>query len=145
MAPTPTVDVIIENGDEIVLVRRKRNPFKKMLALPGGFLDNDERVEQAAIREAEEETSLIVRLKEILGVYSDPKRDPRKHTVTTVFIAEPVQGQLEAGRDVMEAKWFTLEKLNPDELAFDHAKILTDYALWKKTKRTFWSSLEVSK
>lgn len=138
--PIPTVDAIIEKNDKIVLVKRRNKPFKNMFALPGGFVEYGETVEKAAIREAEEETGLKVRLKDILGVYSDPKRSPEKHTLAIVFVAEPVGGKLKADTDTIEAKWFNLKNIDLKNLAFDHAKILKDYLKWKKEKRTFWSS-----
>jgi len=108
--------------------------------LPGGFVEYGETVENAAIREAEEETGLKVRLKEILGTYSDPKRSPIKHTLAIVFIAKPIGGKLRADTDVSEAKWFKLKDIDFKNLPFDHAKILKDYLRWKKKKGTFWSS-----
>ncbi len=84
--PTPTVDIIIEEASRILLIKRKNEPFKDHLALPGGFVNEGEKVEDAAKREAQEETSLVVDLIDILGVYSDPKRDPRGHNMSTVFI-----------------------------------------------------------
>src|SRR5262245_22944104 len=84
--PVPTVDIIVENECQILLIRRKYDPFKDYLALPGGFVNEGERVEDAAKREAREETSLDIELRDILGVYSDPKRDPRGHIMSTVFV-----------------------------------------------------------
>jgi ADP-ribose pyrophosphatase YjhB (NUDIX family) len=84
--PTPTVDVILERDSNILMVRRKNDPFKDHLSLPGGFVNEGETVEDAMKREALEETSLEVHPIDILGVYSDPTRDPRKHIVTTVFV-----------------------------------------------------------
>jgi len=126
--PTPTVDIIIEaptpSGENgIVLIERKNFPYG--WALPGGFVDYGERVEDAAVREALEETSLNVRLKKLLGVYSDPRRDPRRHTVSVVFIAE-ANGLPQARGDAKGIGVFTREQL-PQPLAFDHAEILADY------------------
>ncbi|MCS7105731.1 MAG: NUDIX hydrolase [Candidatus Aenigmarchaeota archaeon] len=137
------VDAIVEKGNKILLITRASEPFKGMLALPGGFVEEGERVEQALIREVEEETSIVVKPKEILGVYSDPERDPRGHTVSIVFVAEVAGGELEAGGDAEEVDWYELKKINLKNLAFDHARILKDYNKWLKKKRTFWSSLEV--
>lgn len=136
--PIPTVDAIIEKNNKIVLIKRKNKPFKNMFALPGGFVEYGETVEQAAIREAEEETGLKIKIKDILGVYSNPKRNPLKHTIAIVFIAEHIGGNLKAGTDTSEAKWFGLKEI--ENLAFDHAKILKDYIKWKEEKGTFWSS-----
>ena len=122
--PYPTVDIIIEMGDGgVVLVKRKNPPFG--WALPGGFVDYGESLEDAAIREAKEETSLDITLKSQFHTYSDPQRDLRKHTVTTVYIAKS-SGQPIACDDAQETGIFTKEKL-PHPLAFDHEKILRDY------------------
>ena len=126
--PIPTVDIIIEikkkNGQEgIILIRRKNPPHG--WALPGGFVDYGESLEEAAVREAKEETSLDVRLKRQLRTYSDPKRDPRKHTISTVFVAT-AQGEPKAQDDAQDIKIVTKEELD-FSLAFDHRKILADY------------------
>ncbi|MEF3168503.1 MAG: NUDIX hydrolase [Deltaproteobacteria bacterium] len=126
--PVPTVDVIIEVEGGIVLVRRKNPP--PGWAIPGGFVDYGERVEEAAIREALEETGLSVRIQSLLGVYSDPARDPRLHTISTVFTAR-AQGSPRAGDDAAEVAVFPVDRL-PDEMAFDHRRILHDYAASRK-------------
>ena len=138
--PIPTVDIIIEKDDQIVLITRKNEPFKGKLALPGGFADEGELIEDTAKREAKEETSLDVELKEILGVYSIPDRDPRGHMMATVFIAEPKNGTVKGGDDAVAAAWFKIDEKILNELSFDHKKIVTDYLKWKKKKRTFWST-----
>ncbi|MDI6798949.1 MAG: NUDIX hydrolase [Candidatus Aenigmarchaeota archaeon] len=140
--PIPTIDTIIEKNGKIVLVKRKNKPFEGKLALPGGFVELGETVEHAAVREAFEETGLRVKLKEILGVYSHPKRNPLLHTLTVVFIADPTSGKVRADSDVSEAKWFELKDIDFKNLAFDHAKILKDYMNWKKKKGTYWSGKE---
>jgi 8-oxo-dGTP diphosphatase len=123
-APRPTVDVIIEAGGGIVLVRRKNPP--PGWALPGGFVDGGESVATAARREAREETGLDVELVELLGVYSDPGRDPRGlFTISTVFIGR-ADGEPKGGDDAAEARIFPVEALPPD-IAFDHPVILGDY------------------
>ncbi len=124
--PDVAVDVVIElvdrPGRPVVLVRRGRPPPGH--ALPGGFVDIGETVEHAAVREAREETGLEVTLGELLGVYSDPARDPRGHTVSIVYLAtasgEPVAGDDAAGIVVADPA-------APPPLAFDHARILADY------------------
>lgn len=120
--PVPTVDIIIESGGGIVLIKRKNPPFG--WALPGGFVDYGESFETAARREAKEETGLDVELIRQFHTYSDPDRDPRQHTASTVFIAR-AEGTPKAGDDAAEARIFTSDDLPP--LAFDHAKILDDY------------------
>lgn len=138
--PIPTIDAIIEKDRKIVLVKRNKQPFKGLWAIPGGHVDYGETVENATIREAEEETGLKIRLKEILGVYSRPDRNPEKHTMATVFVAEVVGGELKSGSDAADAKWIPIDEINFDNLAFDHSQILRDYIKWKKEKGTYWSS-----
>ena len=121
--PLPTVDLIIRKGDRVVLIRRRYPPHG--WALPGGFVDIGESLEEAALREGREETSLDIRLVRQFHSYSDPARDPRRHTVTTVFVAEG-EGELRAADDAAEAGVFGRESL-PEPLAFDHAQILEDY------------------
>lgn len=125
--PSLTVDTIIrlldKPGNPIVLIERKYPPFG--WAIPGGFVDIGETVEAAAIREAKEETCLDVTLTGLLGVYSDPSRDPRGHTVSLIYMAE-AHGEPRAEDDAKAVKWWNLNDL-PAELAFDHAKILADY------------------
>ncbi|HJU34975.1 MAG TPA: NUDIX hydrolase [Nitrososphaera sp.] len=140
--PTPTVDVILERDSNVLMIRRKRDPFKDCLALPGGFVNEGETVEDAIKREAMEETSLEVHPIDILGVYSDPTRDPRKHIVTIVFVGIVVGGEIKAGDDAASAQWMKLVDIDhqQNQLAFDHAQILRDYRLWKSSGGTFWST-----
>jgi len=121
--PFPTSDIIIEHKGGIVLIKRKNSP--KGWALPGGFVDYGESLESAAIREAREETGLKVKLIRQFHTYSDPGRDQRRHTITTVYVAEG-KGSLKAGDDAERAGVFKKQKL-PSPLAFDHRKILNDY------------------
>jgi 8-oxo-dGTP diphosphatase len=121
--PAPTVDVVIAlPGDRVVLVRRKHPP--PGWALPGGFVDAGERLEAAAVREAKEETGLEVTLVELLYVYSDPRRDPRRHTVSTVFIGT-ADGEPQGADDAAQARAFSWSAL-PSPIAFDHGEILAD-------------------
>jgi 8-oxo-dGTP diphosphatase len=129
--PLLTVDIIIELPDGIVLIERKNTPHG--WALPGGFVDYGESVESAAVREAKEETSLDVVLTEQFYTYSDPTRDARHHTVSTVFIAT-AQGVPRGADDAKLASVFQEDRL-PAPLVFDHAKILRDYFLFKKNGR----------
>lgn len=126
--PSPTVDIIIEIGEKIVLIERKNPP--PGWALPGGFVDYGESFEDAARREAQEETGLLVQLVRQLHTYSHPKRDARQHTASTVFIAT-ASGTPVAADDAQKAQLFTLDEL--PALAFDHALILADYGRYKKT------------
>ena len=121
--PFPTVDIIIEVEGGIVLIERKNPPHG--WAIPGGFVDYGETVEAAAVREAREETGLVVKLTGLLGVYSDPSRDPRSHTISTVFVASAT-GRPVADDDAANAGVFTEDTL-PGDIAFDHREILRDY------------------
>jgi 8-oxo-dGTP diphosphatase len=128
--PTPTVDCIIElSGNRIILIRRAKPPLG--WALPGGFVDEGEPLHAAAAREAREETGLTVEVIEQFFTYSDPKRDPRKHTVSTVYIVR-AQGEPQGGDDAAEARAFPVDAL-PQELCFDHGTILADYLSYKRT------------
>ena len=121
--PYLTVYIIIEIGTGIVLIERRNPPLG--WALPGGFVDYGETLEQAAIREAHEETALSIQLVEQFHTYSDPSRDPRHHTVSTVFIAK-ANGTPTGGDDARKAAIFDLTEL-PLSLVFDHATIMEDY------------------
>lgn len=127
VTPLLTVDVVIELADRpgrpIVLIERRHPPAG--YALPGGFVDVGETVETAAVREAREETGLEVRLTRLLGVYSDPARDPRGHTVSVVYVGE-ARGEPRAGDDAGGV--LVCDPTCPPPLAFDHARILRDYA-----------------
>lgn len=124
--PTPTVDVVIYHPQHgVVLIERKNIPFG--FALPGGFIDEGESAEAGALREMREETSLEVELVGLLGVYSDPTRDPRQHTLGVVYVGRTAHPeQLCAGDDAASAAFFNLDVL-PVSLAFDHLKIVEDF------------------
>lgn len=130
--PIIAADIIIELLDQpgrpIVLIERKNPPHG--WAIPGGFVDVGETLEHAAVREAEEETGLQVKLKALLGNYSDPKRDPRGHTVTAVYVAE-AHGMPKGGDDARHAQAF--DPLKPPTLVFDHALVLADYRRFRET------------
>jgi 8-oxo-dGTP diphosphatase len=129
-SPLPTVDIIIEvAGGGIVLIERKNFPHG--WALPGGFVDYGESLESAAVREAEEETSLQVQLIEQFYTYSDPNRDSRHHTISAVYIAT-AQGVPKAADDAKTAKVFVAGQL-PQPIVFDHSQILRDYFAYKQT------------
>ena len=127
--PIPTVDVVILCADEVVLVRRRNPPLG--WALPGGFVEEGETLETAAAREALEETGLRVRLREQFFSYSDPARDPRQHTVTTVYLGEAA-GEPRGGDDAAEARLWRWDGL-PEALCFDHGRILRDVRRYLET------------
>jgi ADP-ribose pyrophosphatase YjhB (NUDIX family) len=127
--PLVTVDIIIEYRDGIVLIERKNEPYG--WAIPGGFVDVGETLETAAVREAREETSLDVELRELFYAYGNPARDRRGHTVSIVYIGE-ASGNLRAADDAKGAGVFSQENL-PDRIAFDHRKILADYFTFVQT------------
>jgi len=145
--PTPIVDVIIEEDAQILLVTRKKEPYKNHLVLPGGFVNDGEKVEDAAKREVQEETSLNVDLIDILGVYSDPGRDPRGHNMSTVFIGrgnhKSDKIKAIANDDAAALEWINIETVEDKRLGFDHRRIISDYKRWRKFGGTFWSSKHV--
>ncbi len=126
--PLVTVDIIIEINGGIVLIERSNTPYG--WALPGGFVDYGESLESSAIREAKEETSLDIKIEEQFHTYSDPDRDPRHHTVTTVFIAKGV-GSPKAADDAKNVSILNETNL-PYPIVFDHGKIVSDYFRYKK-------------
>lgn len=131
--PAATVDLIVEEAGEILLIKRKRNPFRGYWALPGGFLNcGKENLEQAGIRELKEETRLRARTRDLrlIGVYSDPGRDPRGHIISHAYHVTRYRGKPRAADDAKEYAWFDLDAL--PRLAFDHKKIISDYKSWRK-------------
>lgn len=124
--PLPTVDILVHHPARGVLLIERANPPHGW-ALPGGFIDYGESAEAAAVREAREETGLDVVLTDLLGVYSAPDRDPRQHTLSVVYLAEAFDlSALKADDDARDARFFPLAAL--PELAFDHGRILQDFA-----------------
>jgi ADP-ribose pyrophosphatase YjhB (NUDIX family) len=138
VCPPVAADVIVEIADKIVLIERKNFPFG--WAIPGGFVDFGETVEEAAVREAREEISLEVELCALLGVYSRPDRDPRGQTVTVVYIAR-TSGNPTASDDAQKVGLFDPAS-PPSPLAFDHSEILADYRQFLRTGQqpTPWRS-----
>ncbi len=128
--PGLTVDIIIETRKGIVMIKRKNPPYG--WALPGGFVDIGETIEQAAVREAKEETNLEVTIDGFLGIYSNPKRDPRNHNVSIVFLAiDDLTSEIKAADDAIEIREANgFEQLKYGDIVFDHAEIITD---WLKT------------
>ena len=131
--PYPTADCIIyDEAQGIVLIERKNEPHG--LALPGGFVETGESVEHAAIREMKEETGLDVELLGVLGVYSDPSRDPRSHTLTVTFVAKAQDiGMLQAGDDASNAKFYALSSI--PKLCFDHNIAVAQFIQYLKGER----------
>ena len=126
-SPYLTVDaVIICEDDSTVLIKRKYDPYKDSWALPGGFVEWGETVESAVVREVKEETGLEVEIIKLVGVYSDPKRDPRGHTVTICYLTRRINGNLKADTDASTAQHFKKDEILKLKLAFDHDTILKD-------------------
>jgi 8-oxo-dGTP diphosphatase len=129
--PSITVDTVIfnessEKNKKFVLIKRENEPFKDCWAIPGGFVEYGETVEDAAIREAKEETGIGIKLKRLFNVYTKPDRDPRGHTITIVYIATGNINDMKAGSDAYDIKLCTFEELSSLKIAFDHENILTD-------------------
>jgi len=122
--PALTVDAVWFRRGRVLLVRRGRPPFQGSWALPGGFVEAGETVETAVVRELREETGLTGRAGPLIGIYSEPGRDPRGHTVSVVFRIRGPGGKPHGGDDAAHAEWVPIHALPP--LAFDHARILRD-------------------
>ncbi len=120
--PALAVDAVVIKNGRILLVRRKNEPYKGKLALPGGFVEYGERTEDAVLRELREETVMEGKVKKLVGVFSDPGRDPRGHVVSIAYLIEPKSEEVRAGDDAAECEWVRIE--NARDLAFDHADII---------------------
>lgn len=129
-SPKITVDGVVFKDAKILLVKRKNPPFQGMWALPGGFVEYGETTEQAVVREVEEETNLNAKIDMLLGVYSDPTRDPRGHTISIVYILQRKNGTVSGGDDAAEAAFHPVDNL--PKLSFDHDKIIKDALRRKK-------------
>lgn len=125
--PSLTVDIFIYNEkNEFILIKRKNDPFKDCWALPGGFVDYGEKTDDAAVREAKEETSIDVELERLFNVYSDPDRDPRRHTVSIVYLARGNFDDAKADDDAKDIGVFSFDDLEKLDIAFDHMNILNE-------------------
>lgn len=131
--PSVTCDGIVSKDGRIVLIKRRNDPFKGSYALPGGFVEHGEALEDCVVREVLEETGLRTQVVGLLGVYSAPGRDPRGHFVTAVYELRPTGGSLRAGDDAGSAEWVPLDRV-PD-MAFDHADIIADFRSRRKAGR----------
>lgn len=125
--PRLTVDTLVrDRKGRVLLVRRGRPPFKGRWGLPGGFCEWKETTEHCGARETLEETGVRVKISRLLGVYSNPDRDPRGHNVTVLYQARPIGGQAKGGDDAAEARWFARKELQGLSFAFDHAKVIRE-------------------
>jgi len=125
--PRLTVDSFVKDRrGRVLLVRRGRPPFRGRWALPGGFCEWGETTEACGARETLEETGVTVTVGRLLGVYSDPDRDPRGHTVTVLYAARPVRGEAKGSDDAAEARWFTRKEIRRLAFAFDHGEIIRE-------------------
>lgn len=140
--PRLAVDGIVHfpGSKKTVLIRRKGKTFHGRWAIPGGIVEVGEQVEDTLSRELFEEIGVDVVPVDILGVYSDPSRDPRGHVVSVVFVCRIVGGALKAGSDASYCQVWNLDDGLPSDLAFDHEQILEDYKKWFDFNRTYWSS-----
>ena len=127
-----TADGIVVRGNEILVIRRRKEPFKGSYALPGGFLEYGEKVEECVVREVLEETGLKTGIVGLVGVYSAPDRDPRGHFVTAVYHLQPLSGVVKAGDDASSAEWVPLDRL--PKLAFDHGSIVQEFLAKRRTE-----------
>jgi 8-oxo-dGTP diphosphatase len=133
--PLLTVDCVIFSGGNVVLIRRGCDPFKGWYALPGGFVETGESLEQACVREINEETGLMINKDnlKLIGAYSDPDRDPRRHTVTVAFLGESNMQNMQAGDDAVSVE--LVKNWRDKDIAFDHKKILVEaWSLFVKNK-----------
>ena len=132
--PALTVDAVVEKDGRLLLIRRGREPFKGLYALPGGFVEHCEMTERAVLRELEEETGIKGRIKGLLCVRSDPARDPRGHTVSVVYVVEPLSEKATAGDDAKTVEWVRIDERILSKMAFDHADIVREYLSLKGRK-----------
>ncbi|EGD71835.1 MAG: Putative NUDIX hydrolase [Candidatus Parvarchaeum acidiphilum ARMAN-4_'5-way FS'] len=123
-SPSLAVDGVILKDNQILLIKRKNDPYKDKWAIPGGFVEYGEKTEDAVLREVKEETGLEAKISDLVGVYSNPKRDPRKHVVSITYLLKDISGTEKGGDDAKEAKWWNINEL--PELAFDHKYIIND-------------------
>jgi 8-oxo-dGTP diphosphatase len=134
--PALTVDgVVFDETGKLVMIRRKNPPFKGQLALPGGFVENNETTEHAVIREVQEELGVETKIKRLVGVYSEPGRDPRQHIISVIYELEPVSNNFNAGDDAATFEYVDpKDVVNNKDVAFDHSKVVADVMEFHKKK-----------
>lgn len=125
-SPLIAVDAIILEKGKILLVKRAHYPFIGYWVLPGGGVEYGERVEEAVLRELKEELNISVRIKKLIGVYSDPKRDPRVHVASVAFLCQRIKGRIKLDFEASEFKYFPLNSL-PQKIGFDHREMIEDF------------------
>jgi 8-oxo-dGTP diphosphatase len=123
-SPKLTADGVILRKNTILLIKRKNDPFKGKWALPGGYVEYGEKVEDTVVREVFEETGLKTKIHNLIGIYSDPDRDPRGHTITVAYLLNIISGELRSNDDAIDVKFFSLKNL--PKLSFDHDIIIED-------------------
>lgn len=124
-SPILTVDGVFLNRGKVLLVKQAKYPFLGYWVIPGGHVEYGETVERAIKREMKEELGVSVKIKKLLGVYSNPKRDPRYHTASVVYLLEKTKDKIRLNREASEFRYFSLRNL-PKKIGFDHRKILND-------------------
>lgn len=123
--PRLAVDGVLIKDGKVLLMKRAGEPFRGMWGIPGGFVEKGERVEEAALREVKEETGIETKVLRLVGVYSDPDRDPRGHVITVAFLLEQTGGELKGNEETQDVRFFEKDDI-PEQLAADHTKIIED-------------------
>ena len=132
------VAVIVEFNGKILLAKRTFDPYKDKFEIPGGFVEEGESVENAAVREILEETGLNIKIKGVLGVYSYPTSNIRKCSLAIAFVAAASSDKVKISSEAKELGWFDYKKIKADNLGYDHGMLLDHFKEWKKTGKTFW-------
>lgn len=142
MSPQIAADTIIPNKKgKILIIKRAKYPFKGKWVLPGGKTKPNEEVEKTSTRETKEETGIEIELKDLLGIYSDPNRDPRGRYISVAFISKPTdKKEIKTNEEASEHQWINPEKIKEKHMGFDHWKMIQDYLNWKKTNQSAWST-----
>lgn len=125
-SPYLAVDGVVFHKDKVLLIKRSIEPFEGYWVLPGGHVEYGQKVEKALRREMKEELGIEVKIRKLIGVYSDPQRDPRYHMVSLAYLCQKVEGPIRLGREASRYKYFPLDKL-PSKIGFDHRKIIDDF------------------